>query len=162
MSLYPKIGAAAGCLLILATTHGFVHRAGQNSVQIKWEAAKVAHAHALAAQESRHRATERKWGEATALLTESLRGAQERLRDDYETTIADIESGALRLRGDLAGCRARVPTATSPAEGDHGSGDSGLSEARQRVALSIGRDADRVALRLQACQQYIRTIQASP
>lgn len=151
------IGTSALALIIAVYWTG--HRAGASGVQAKWEAAKVVHASALLAQEAAHRSTERKWGEATALLVESLRGAQEILQDGYESTIADINSGALRLRGDLAGCRARVPKDTSPARGDNGASDSGLSGARQSVVIRIGRDCDAVALKLQAAQGYIRALQ---
>lgn len=158
-SMYIKLGAAAAILVLLIGTHSAAYRAGGNSVQVKWEMAKLAHAHALIAQESAHRAQERKWGEATAKLTESLRGAQERLQDEMDTIIADRDAGALRLRNDLRGCRAQLPGDTSTPGGDHGAGGGGLSEARQELALRIGAECDAVVHKLTAAQEYIRAIQ---
>ena len=157
-SLYIKLGAAAAILILLIGTHSAAYRAGGNAVRLDWERDKLAHAQALTAQEAAHRAQERQWGEATARLTESLRGAQERLQDEMDTIIADRDAGTLRLRDDLRGCRAQLSGDTPTPGGDHGAGGGGVSESRQSLALRIGAECDAVVLKLTAAQEYIRAL----
>jgi hypothetical protein len=152
-------GVACLALAVAAAIYLAGASAGAGKVQRKWDVEKIAHARALLDQEAAHRAQERRWGEATAKLTESLRGAQEALQDDYENTIADMRSGALRLRNDLRGCRAQLPGDPPTPSGDHGAGGGGLSEARQELALRIGAECDAVVNRLTAAQEYIKEIQ---
>lgn len=120
---------------------------------------ELTHARAIAEHEALYRAQERKWGEATARLTESLRREQEALQDELETVIADRDAGALRLRDDLRGCRAQLSGDTPTPSGDHGAGKGGLSPARQSLALRIGAECDAVVHKLTAAQEYIRAIQ---
>jgi hypothetical protein len=159
---YLKLGIAAVVAVLLIGTHSAAYRAGGNSVRLDWERERLVHAQALTAQEAAHRATERKWGEATAKLTESLRGAQERLQDEMDTIIADRDAGALRLRNDLRGCRAQLPGDPPTPSGDHGAGGGGLSEARQGVLIRVGAECDAVVNRLRAAQGYIRALQPTP
>jgi hypothetical protein len=156
---YLKLGIAAAVTALLIGTHSAAYRAGGNSVRLDWERERLVHAQALTAQEAAHRATERKWGEATAKLTESLRGAQERLQNEMETIIADRDAGNLRLRDDLRGCRAQLPGDSPTPSGDHGGGGGGLSEARQGVLIRVGAECDAVVNKLRAAQGYIRAIQ---
>jgi hypothetical protein len=161
-SMYIKLGAAAAILILLIGTHSAAYRAGGNSVRLDWERERLVHAQALTAQEAAHRAQERKWGEATAKLTESLRGAQERLQNEMETIIADRDAGTLRLRDDLRGCRAQLPGDPPTPSGDHGAGGGGLSEARQGVLIRVAAECDAVVNRLRAAQGYIRALQPTP
>jgi hypothetical protein len=137
-------------------------QSGQDSVQIRWERDKVAHARALAAQEAAHRTIERKWGDAITSVSAWHRAAQEALQDDYENTIAGLESGHFRLRRDLAGCSQQLPSDSTPTPGDHGGGGGGLSAARQGVVVRIGAECDAIAHKLTAAQEYIRAIQQTP
>lgn len=157
-STYIKLGVAASCLILLSVTHWSAYRSGANTVRLEWEQDKVAQMQAITAQEAAHRAQERKWGEATTLLWASLRDAQEALQDEYEAAIADMQSGTLRLRDDLRGCRAKLPSDSPTTTGDHGTGESGLSAARQSVALRIGAECDQVVNQLTAAQEYIKAI----
>lgn len=152
---------AIACLTLVILTAVYLAglSVGKSKIQRQWDQDRIAQMQALAAQEAAHRAKERQWGEATTLLWASLRDAQEALRDDYEDTIADIESGALRLRDDLRGCRAQLPSDSLATTGDNAAGESGLSSARQGVALRIGADCDAVVLKLTAAQEYIKAIQ---
>jgi len=96
---YLKIGAAAGCLLILVALGAFVYQAGQNSVQVKWEADKVAHAEAEAAQEAAHRATERR-------LADEMEAIQDEGRQKLEE-LADVLSGVAFERDSVQSALAR-------------------------------------------------------
>ena len=160
--MIPRLAIIAAGAALVAGLYLIGYKAGSNSVQVKWEAAKVAHAEAVAAQEAAHRATERKWGDALAQIIDAERASQEASRNELESIIADRESGALRLRSDLRGCRANLPADTQTTGSDHGGNTGGLSEARQGVALRIFRDADDVYHRLTMCREYVRAIQASP
>lgn len=152
-------GIACLTLVILTAVYLAGLSAGKSKVQRQWDQDRMTQLSNLAAQEAAQRAKEREWGEATTLLWASLRDAQEALRNDYEITIADMQSGALRLRDDIRGCRAQLPDDTITTTGDNAAGESGLSAARQGVALRIGADCDAVVLKLTAAQEYIRAIQ---
>jgi hypothetical protein len=151
------------CLTLVTLTAVYLAglSAGKSKIQRQWDRERIAQMQALASQEAAHRAKEKEWGEATTLLWASLRDAQEALQDDYEAAIADMQSGNLRLRNDLRGCRAQLPSDSLAATGDNAAGESGLSTARQGVALRIGADCDAVALRLTAAQEYIKAIRSS-
>jgi hypothetical protein len=153
--------AAAGAALV-AGLYSIGYRAGSNAVGYEWEKDKLARTQSLLAQEAAHRATERKWGDALAQIIDAERAAQEATRHELESIIADRESGALRLRSDLRGCRANLPADTQATGSDHGGNTGGLSRERQGVALRIFRDADDVYHRLTMCREYVRAIQAAP
>ena len=150
------VGVVVLCLLVGVYLAG--RSAGADSVIADWDAANAKAAAQQALREAAYRQIERAMGEAVAELWTSMRDAQEATQDEYEGVIADIESGALRLRSDLAGCRSRVPPTAGAPAGDHGAGEAGLSAERQRVALQIFRDADQVVRKLEAAQTYIAEV----
>ena len=151
-------GIACLIILIAAAVYTAGLLVGKSKIQRQWDRERITQMQALADLEAAHRDQERKWGEATTLLWASLRDAQEELQDDYEATIADIDSGTLGLRDDLRGCRSKLPGDTTAATGDYGPGGGGLSKARQGVVIRIARDCDAVALKLHAAQEYIKAI----
>lgn len=150
------IGGGAAVIGVIAAVYGLGYRAGGNAVGLEWERAKVAHANALIAQESRHRNVERQWAESVKGIVEWHGRAKEGTENEYQGIVADLESGNHRLRDDLRGCRAELSETSRPTGSDHGGGGGGLSAARQRVALRIGADADQVVHKLNACQAYVR------
>lgn len=151
-----QIGVAAA-LVAVSVTAGY--KAGTHVTTAAWDRDRLAQAEAAAARERAHRATEREWAESMKLALEWEASAQEKLRNDYENAIADIESNASRLRSDLRGCRAdRLPGDSASTGAPDAAGDTGLSPARQRVALRIGADCDAVAVRLNALQLWARGI----
>jgi hypothetical protein len=149
--------AAAGAALV-AGLYLIGYKAGSNSVQVKWEAAKVAHAEAVAAQEARHRATERKWGDALAQIIDAERAAQEATRHELESIIADRESGALVLRDRFRGCQRELSQTAGTTAVDDGASQAGLSPADERFLVQIAAEADRLAVRLASCQGYVRSV----
>lgn len=147
---------AGVAVAVIAASVAAGYRAGTHVTTAEWDRERLAQAQAAAARERAHRATEREWAESMKLALEWEASAQEKLRNDYENAIADIESGALRMRSDLRGCRAdRVPGDSASTGSLDAAGDTGLSEARQRVALRIGADCDAVAVRLNALQRWV-------
>lgn len=152
--VYYATVAATAALLSFAYWLG--HSNGKTEVMLKWDRDRLAQAQAAAARERAHRATEREWAESMKLALEWEASAQEKLRNDYENAIADIESNTNRLRSDLRGCRAdRVPGDTASPGAPDDASKRGLSAARQRVALRIGSDCDAVAVRLNALQLWV-------
>ena len=144
----------AAALVAVSIAAGY--KAGTHVTTAAWDRERLQQAQAAAERERQHRATEREWAQSMRLALEWHEAEREKLRDEYENAIADVESGANRLRNDLRGCRAdRVPGDTaSPGVSDE-AGEPGLSKARQRVALRIGADCDAVAVQLNALQRWV-------
>lgn len=140
----------------LAAAYALGYQSGSNAVAYEWEQDKLARAHKLIEQESRHRAIERRWSQSVTELMDWHNRAKEGTENEYQGIVSDLESGNHRLRDDLRGCRTELSNAArSPGSNDGASG-AGLSEARQRMALRIGADADQVVHQLTACQAYVR------
>lgn len=140
----------------LAAAYAIGYQSGSNEVAFEWEQDKLARAHKLIEQEARHRATERLWGNAVTKIIDWHNRAKEGTENEYQGIVAGLESGNNRLRDDLRGCRAELSEASGTTGVDDGASGGGLSEARQRMALRIGADADQVAHQLTACQAYVR------
>jgi hypothetical protein len=155
--IHRAIIVAAGAALVAGIYAGG-YRAGQNSVQVKWEVSKVAHANALLAQEAEHRATERKWGDALTKLIDAERAAQEASRHELESIIADRESGNLQLRDRFRGCQRELSQTAGTPEVDDGASQAGLSPADEGFLVQLAAEADRLAVRLASCQGYVRSL----
>lgn len=159
---YLKIGGIAVCLLIAWKIGGMLYDAGQESVQVKWEQAKVAHANALIKQASEYRTREQQWATAVTSVSDWHTKERGRLRNDYESTIAGINDGTFILRERFRGCQQQLSetpgAAPTPADSDGGS-DGGLSTADQGFLVRIGQQCDDIATRLSGLQRYVRSIQ---
>ena len=153
--------SAALCAVFLAVYLVGVS-VGKAKVQTRWDAARIAQMEATAEQEAKHREQERQWSRSIQLITESLRREQEATKDELQATIDSVNAGAFRLRRDLAGCQNRVPDDPRAASGDHGTGEGGLSAARQGVVIRVAAECDAVANKLRAAQDYIRAVRGGP
>lgn len=151
-----KAGVAVA---VIAASVAAGYRAGAHVTAAEWDRDRLAQEQDAAARERQHRATEREWAQSMKLALEWHEAEREKMRDEYENAIAGIESGANRLRNDLRGCRAdRLPGDTASTGAPDAAGESGLSKARQRMALRIGADCDAVAVQLNALQLWARGI----
>jgi hypothetical protein len=84
---------------------------------------------------------------------------QEKLHEQdalHARDLADVRSGALRLRDSGAKCPAQVSAAPGASVGD-GQAGAELSAAATEFLLSEAERADRVAIQLGACQQVIES-----
>ena len=149
--------AAAGAALV-AGLYSIGYRAGSNAVGYEWEKDKLSRTHSLLAQEARHRATERKWGDALAQIIDAERAAQEASRHELESIIADRESGALVLRDRFRGCQRELSQTAGTTAVDDGASQAGLSPADENFLVQISAEADRLAVRLASCQGYVRGV----
>lgn len=147
----------AAALVVAALAAGY--KAGTHVTTAAWDRERLQQAQAAAERERQHRATEREWAQSMKLALEWHEAEREKLRDEYENAIANVESGANRLRNDLRGCRAdRLPGDSAPPSAPDAAGESGLSKARQRMALRIGADCNAVAADLNALQRWVDDI----
>lgn len=141
------------CGLVLAYGH-WRYSAGQADVQARWDAQEAAYAlqraeAALAARkaEERHRAEYR-------AIAERFLAEQKKADEKHKTDIADLRSGALRLRQRFA-CPSVAGTPAVPSE-TAGAGPGGLLPEDAEFLLREAARADEVARRLNALIEAAR------
>jgi len=146
------LGAAIAVSFLVGRT------VGVGTVQSEWDTERIAAVEAMNRAEKETRQVEQEWGRSTIATVDLLNERLEETRNELETSIAFAESGAARLRDDLSGCKRQLSAAAASVPADDEAREAGLSAARQRVALQIGADADKVVALLESCQNYVRAI----
>lgn len=153
---YATVAATAA---LLSFTYWLGNSNGKTAVMLEWEADKTRRLEQLNAQIQRNRELERFVADSTRYIIENLSKGNEENERKLQKTLDDMRAGNLRLRNDLRGCQSELSDTTRATGDDHGGDRGGLSEARQRVALRIGADANKFVLKSKACREYGRTIQ---
>lgn len=144
----------AGAAVALATLFFALGRGYSDNVwAAKWEAreSELLSAHNQAITKARKAEQDA----ATALnnIDEAYQNGYENARKDMDRTIADLRSGNLRLRRDLA--KAVCVSSDQGAGSREGEAATRLlREAGERV-IRIGREADAVVRQLTACQAVV-------
>lgn len=114
MSLTAKLAAILIAVLVaLVGGFGYGHKAGANSVQVKWDAERLALAEQTAKDEQAARAEEKRRAEqAQAVLEDQMR--REALA---RARAADLERSAVSLRNEIARLNARPAPGNAEAAG---------------------------------------------
>lgn len=151
--LWLGVAILASALVLTARSH-WIH-VGEARTQVTFDAyrAKVI----AATQKAKDAAirAERAQAGAIAAVADHLTQENAHALARRDATIADLRSGALRVRVGAIHCP-RVPeAATSAGVGDAASAGE-LSDATARSVLDLGAEADQTAQRLTACQAILK------
>lgn len=152
--------------LFLALLFG-AYRHGVTTTETAWQArhnAELAKANqATADAQAQAREAERRGVEAVAIIEGQLHDQQQQAQADRDRLLADIDSGAVRVR-DRFTCPAAggMPgAATSAGQRDAGK-VGGLRREDVRFLVRLANEADAVTRQLQACQQILQAERMSP
>lgn len=159
---YTQMGIVAALLLVLSAAGTFVYRAGQESVQVKWEMAKVEHVKVLEEVKKANRVKEEQWNESTRAQLAQYEARQAQIQLEFTDTIDALHTGELRLRQQFRACSDRVSSTATDIGQVAGTGDTGLSIDDQKDLLRTAARCDAIAEKLTATQAWIRSVTQGP
>ena len=157
--LYSRIAAAIVLAVFLAGVYWKGHTSGAKSVQTAWDADVAARtAQALEASEAARKVEQ----ELTAKVGKVDRAYQDQKR--ATATVAAAAADGLRNLEAILTAPNSPASATVASAGNHGAG-SAERELLGSCAASLvgmGKEADRMALKVLTLQEYIKAIQPKP
>lgn len=164
----PKLLLLAGIAVAIAVSVGGAYLKGRfdgrDLERVAWQAREleeVTRANAaIAFLNEAYRKLEARSVAATTAASTKYQKELRNVRVKKDRVIADLRSGALRLRVPVTSCqdsdRGRTPPPGAPTGGRDAAPRAELSETAARFLTELAAEADEVVLQLQACQAIVR------
>lgn len=152
-----KIAEYAAIIAALGVVYFWIYSQGEAHVQAQWDAEKAATALRISEIKDENAAKERGWANDLRTAQDALDASKAATQAALDAALADVHSGAVKLRKPFSGCRSVSGDTQAPGRNAE-AGETGLSEADQAVALRIGAAADNVVAILTQCQAYVRSV----
>lgn len=155
------VGYAAAALVLLTAltaSHRFTYTAGQASIQSKWNLERAATAEAILLLQQAYLEKEREWQDESTGIQRRLYLAEREAQEQLDRVVSDRDAGALRLRQRFQACERDLSAAATTPGGGDGPAPGGFSRADENFLVRIAAEADVVAQRLTACQDYARVV----
>ena len=146
--------AAVAVAVLLAGVWLHGRASGAESVRADWDAQEAVYAQQRAASAIAARDTEARWRAEYKAIAERFLAEQKEADEKYQSDIAGLRAGAVRVRDRLA-CPARSAEAPAVAGGAGDPGPGGLLPADAEFLLREAARADEVARQLNALIQAV-------
>lgn len=158
----PHLVALACCAALLFGAYSHGVSTTDTAWQAKHNAALAKANQAAAEAQAGAREAERRAAEEINAIEGKLHDQEQAAAAERDRLLADLESGAVRLRDRFTCPAGGVPgTAANPGQREPGK-VGGLQQADVRLLVRLANEADAVTRQLQACQAILKSDRAVP